>query len=95
MNNADLINEAKSYLRISTTSVDEEIEQTINACLADLSNAGIKKIDTDDALIRQAIKLYLKSMFGYDKEAERYAKAYEYLKISLNLSSSYNAESEV
>lgn len=84
-----LVTEAKKWLRISASSEDDEIGQTINACLADLSNAGVIKIDTSDALIRQAIKLYLKSQYGYDADAEKFSKSYEFLKSSLSLSGDY------
>lgn len=87
-----LVATARGWLRIATTSRDDEIRQVIDACLIDLSNGGVKKIDEDDAMIRQAIKLYLKSQFGYDAQAEKFAKAYEYLKYSLELSSDYNTE---
>lgn len=87
---ADLISAAHSWLRISTTSADDEIKQTIAACLIDLKNGGVVVIDVTDAAIRQAIKLYLKAQFGYDDKADKFAQAYEFLKRSLALSGDYN-----
>lgn len=87
---ADLISAAHSWLRISTTSADDEIKQTIAACLIDLKNGGVAVIDVTDAAIRQAIKLYLKAQFGYDDKADKFAQAYEFLKRSLALSGDYN-----
>lgn len=87
---ADLISAAHSWLRISTTSADDEIKQTVAACLIDLKNGGVAVIDVTDAAIRQAIKLYLKAQFGYDDKADKFAQAYEFLKRSLALSGDYN-----
>lgn len=90
----ELIAEARTWLRMTTTTLDDEIEQTIAACILDLNNGGVVNLDTDDALIRQAVKLYLKAQFGYDTSREKFERAYEFLKYSLELSSDYNAESE-
>lgn len=88
----ELVASARGWLRIVTTSRDEEIRQTIAACLVDLKNGGVVNIDTSDQLIQQAVKLYLKSQFGYDAAAERFSAAYEHLKFSLALSGDYNTE---
>lgn len=87
-----LVATARGWLRISTTSRDSEIRQVIDACLIDLSIGGVAVVDTDDPAIRQAIKLYLKSQFGYDTGAERFGQAYEHLKFALALSGDYNTE---
>ena len=90
----DLVTEARSWLRISTESRDDEIKQVMEACLIDLSNGGVVVIDPDDSAIKQAMKLYLKSQFGYDNNADKFGRAYEYLKYSLALSGDYNTEGE-
>lgn len=87
-----LITSARGWLRIATESRDDEIEQVIKACLIDLSNGGVAVIDTDDAAVQQAIKLFLKSQFGYENRAEQFGKAYEFMKHSLSLSGDYNTE---
>lgn len=89
-----MVTSAKKWLRISTSTVDEEIKQVMEACLIDLKNGGVKVIDLDDAAIKQALKLFLKSQFGYDAEAERFGQSYEFLKKSLALSGDYNTEAE-
>lgn len=86
----EMINSAKSWLRITTDSRNEEIRQVMSACLIDLRNGGVKKIDIDDKLIQQAMKLFLKSQFGYDSNAEKFAESYEFLKRALALSGDYN-----
>lgn len=88
-----LTESAKTWLRISTDSLNEEIGQVIEACLIDLKNGGVVVVDADDKIIQQAVKLYLKAQFGYDQNAEKFSQAYEYLKASLALSGIYNEES--
>ena len=91
---SELIASARGWLRITTESRDEEIEQVLGACLIDFSNGGVVVIDPSDPAIQQAMKLFLKSQFGYDNNAERFGKAYEYLKYSLALSGDYNTEAD-
>lgn len=88
----ELITSARGWLRIATTSRDDEIRQVMEACLIDLSIGGVAKIDTSDQAIQQAIKLYLKSQFGYDAKAEKFGQAYEHLKAALALCGDYNTE---
>lgn len=88
----EFISSARGWLRINTTSRDDEIRQTVQACLIDLSNGGVAVIDLEDAAIMQAVKLYLKSQFGYDRDAEKFGRAYEHLKAALALSGDYNKE---
>ena len=89
---ASLLASAKIWLGYSKNVFDDEITQTIQACILDLTNGGVKKIDLDDPLIQQALKLYLKAQFRSDPSAEKFAKSYEFLKYSLELSSDYNQE---
>ena len=87
-----LLAPVKLWLRISSSKMDDELEQTIDACKLDLSNSGVKKLDSSDPLIQQAVKLYCKAQFGYDDSAGKFAEAYEHLKAALSLSGDYNAE---
>lgn len=90
----ELVTSARKWLRFGTTSQDDEIRQTIMACLIDLSNGGVKNNDPDDEIIQQCIKLYLKAQFGYEDNAQKYEAAYEHLKRGLALSGDYNTERE-
>lgn len=87
-----LLPEAKLWLRRSTDSLDSEVEQTVAACLMDLSVVGVKNIDAEDPLIQQAAKMYLKANFGYDDNAERWQLFYDNLKRFLSSSSAYTEE---
>ena len=78
--NSELLTEARLWIRKSSNIFDSEILQTMNSCLLDLKNAGVQKLDVDDPLIKQALKLYLKAQFGYEEDSEKFAKSYEHLK---------------
>lgn len=90
----ELIASARGWLRIATESRDDEIRQVMEACLIDLSIGGVAVVDTSDQAIQQAMKLYLKSQFGYDAKAEKFGQAYEHLKAALALCGDYNTEEE-
>lgn len=81
-------------LRIAATTndFDTEIQDLINAAIADLKMAGVvadKAVDSD-ALIKRAIVTYCKSHFGYDNpDAERFLESYLMLKRHLALSVDY------
>lgn len=87
-----LLPEAKLWIRRSTNNLDSEVEQTVAACLMDLSVVGVKNIDAEDPLIQQAAKMYLKANFGYDDNAERWQLFYDRLKAFLSSSSAYTEE---
>ena len=87
-----LLAPVKLWLRISSGKMDDELTQTIDACKLDLSNSGVKNLDSNDPLIRQAVKLYCKAQFGYDDSAGDFSRAYEHLKAALSLSGDYNAD---
>lgn len=83
---AEQIAAAKLWMRISTDAMDEEIGQTMEACLLDLHNAGVNVPKMTSPLVLQAVKLYCKAQFGFGDENDKFARAYEYLKCSLALS---------
>lgn len=98
-----LLDKVKPTLRISaaTTTFNDEVADIVNAAIADLRNVGIvvtetqaegAPIDVSDPLILRAIILYAKSEFGYSEDAERFRKAYDYLKCSLSMSDDYTTE---
>ena len=88
-----MLERVKLALRIKSDKLDDEIVDLIEACKADLSLSGVRKIEDTDPLIQQAIKLDCKANFGLDnKDSEKYQKSYDMLKISLSLCGDYNVE---
>lgn len=90
-----MLDKIKLALRIDDDSLDEEIQDTIDAAKADLKLSGVleSKIVEDDPLIIRAIKTFCKYEFSTnDKEADRYKNSYEMIKIHLSLSIDYTTE---
>ena len=91
-----ILDDVKVALRIAATTnnFDTEIQDLINAAIADLKMAGVvadKAVDSD-ALIKRAIVTYCKSHFGYDNpDASRFWQSYESLKSHLVLAGDYNS----
>ena len=86
-----ILPEARTWIRRSKGTLDSEITQTIEAAFLDMSIAGIKNIDAGDALIKQAVKLYLKAQFGFNDDSTKYETAYEHVKAAMSLCSDYTS----
>lgn len=90
-----LIDDIKITLRISatTTAMDTEIDDLIDAARQDLILSGVtvERADDDtDPLTKRAITIYVKANFGWDNpDAERLQRAYDMLKSHLALSADY------
>lgn len=90
-----LLAKVKTNLRISHTALDEDLEDSIEACLADLAICGVKAPTPDDPqetdpLILNAIKLYCKKEYTDDTaKAAEYQKRYDALKSSLMMAGKY------
>lgn len=89
-----MLEKLKTNLRVDSGVFDEaELLPMIDACSKDLVNGGVsrtKAIDYEDALIQRAVVLYAKAHFGFDANADRFAKAYTSLKECLALAGDYN-----
>jgi hypothetical protein len=89
-----LLKKIKNNLRISHSSLDDDLNDTIRACLADLQVCGVKK-DASDPLILNAVKLYRRKEFTDDtSKAAEYQLRYDALKSSLMMTGEYKAEAE-
>lgn len=87
-----LLNKIKTSLRIDVEDyrLDEEIQDLIDAAIADLKLSGVKNINETDPLIIRAVTVYCKAEYSTDdKEAERYRIAYDMLKSHMALSNDY------
>lgn len=90
-----MLEKIKLSLRVDSDDLDEEIQDTIDACKLDLKLSGVvesKIVDTDSLIIR-AIKTFCKAEFSSDNvEAKRYINSYNMLKNHLCLSTDYTVE---
>ena len=95
-----MLDKVKNALRVKTATFDDEIQDLIDACKADLRLVGVNvpedtpaegKEAAGDPLITRAIVLYAKANFGYSEDSEKYRAAYDYLKCSLSLAGDYHA----
>lgn len=96
----ELLKKIKTSLRISHSALDEDVQDTINACLTDLRVCGVQesKLDSSkelDPLILNAVKLYCKKEYTDDTaKAARYQEGYDALKSCLMMAEDYGWEEE-
>jgi len=86
-----MLEKVRKALRITNEYFNDELNDLIDAALADMELSGIKaNAMTDDKLISRAVTLYSKAQFGLEnKESEKYQESYESLKRHLALSEDY------
>jgi uncharacterized phage protein (predicted DNA packaging) len=88
-----MLDDVKLSLRVSHTSLDNEISDLMAAARQDLILSGVlpaKANSTSDALVKRAVTTYVKAHFGYDNpDYDRLVMAYEKLKAHLTLSGDY------
>ena len=95
-----MLEDVKQALRITNKAYDGEVQDLIDAALADLYQSGVfidieefRQSDTTDPLIKRAIITYCKAHFGYDNpDSERLNEAYIMLKQHLSLYSDYKGD---
>ena len=88
-----MLDKVRQALRITHNKLDDELQDVINACIYDLTIAGVKNIDENDPLIQQAVKTYAKAEYEQDvNKANRLTQAYVSLKIALCLCGDYTEE---
>ena len=95
MTTAELLPKAKKWLGYSSTVMDEEIEDDMEACLLDLKNSGVVVLDPADKLVATALKFHLKAYVEHGADWVKWDNSYEHLKKALSLSDDYNTEREV
>lgn len=88
-----MLNKVKAALRLTVDDYDLELEDMVNAALADL---GISDIDrtllidnTDDALITQAVITYCRIHFGSPDDYDRLKRSYDEQKAQLITATGY------
>ena len=83
-----MIESVKLALRIRTNVFDSEINDLINAALADLGIAGVIT-PANDPLILRAVTTYCKMYFGEPENPERLKSAYDEQKAQFQVSTGY------
>ena len=84
----------KENLRMSGATLDDDLQDDIDAALMDLERVGIDTSDQYQPLILKAVKLYCRWQQDYMGKGEQYYKAYTGLMQALSLAGDYIAESE-
>lgn len=90
-----LLLKIKNSLRIKHTALDEDVSDTIAACLADLGVCGVQDpgVQETDPLILNAVKLFCKAAYTDDAEkAAAYQARYDALKSCLMMAGGYREE---
>lgn len=88
----------KTALRISHNVLDDDLTDTIAACLADLKVCGVQAPTPDDPqemdpLILNAVKLYCRKEYTDDPgKAAAYQERYDTLKSCLMMAGEYSGE---
>ena len=90
-----LLKKIKTSIRISHNALDDDVDDNITACLADLCVVGVlaEKLDPSqelDPLILRAVKMYCKKEYTDDPDkAARYQAGYDSLKACLMMAEGY------
>lgn len=72
-----MLTDVKLALRRSDTAFDGEIQNLIDACLAELNGLGIRRVDMDsDPQVKTAVIAYCKWQFGENPDADRWERIY-------------------
>lgn len=92
-----LLQKVKISLRISHSALDDDLSDTIAACLEDLKVCGVQAPTPDDPqnavdpLILNAIKLYCRKEYTDDTaKSGEYQRRYDALKSCLMMASEYS-----
>ena len=87
-----LLTKIKNNLRISHNALDDDLSDTVEACLRDLKVCGVQAAETDP-LILNAVKLYCRKEYTDDtSKAAEYQKRYDAMKSCLMMASEYSGE---
>lgn len=95
---ATLLSKIKTSIRIKHTALDDDVKDSIAACLVDLRVCGVHASVLDpskdlDPLVLNAVKLYCKAEYTDDPaKAARYMSGYDGLKSCLMMATEYIEE---
>ena len=84
-----MLEKVKMALRIKTNAFDEEINDLINAALADLAAAGITSQDKEDPLIIRAVVTFCRANFGSPADYDKMKASYDEQKAMMQMATGY------
>ena len=93
-----MLDKVKTALRVSSNTFDSEIQDLINAALADLRITGVNIPNQggssvlDDPLLIRAVIYYCKANYGYNEDSEKFQRTYEQLRDKLSLAGEYHVQ---
>lgn len=84
-----MLDKVKLALRIKTNAFDGEINDLINAALADLAAAGITNQDEEDPLIIRAVVTFCRANFGSPADYDKMKTSYDEQKAMMQMATGY------
>lgn len=84
-----MLEKVKLALRITTMAFDSELNDLIDAAMADLGVAGVITERLNDPLIMRAVITFCKANFGEPDEYDRLKAAYDEQKAQLQMATGY------
>ena len=83
-----LLDVAKTALRLSTTALDSEISDEIDACLLRLHLAGAEGAD-EDPLVKDAVRSYVRWQHDFCGRGEEWKTCFEEIRDAMGLADDY------
>ena len=84
-----LLEAVKESLHIRNSKSDADIRGEIEAAKQKLRVSGVEVINEDDDLTASAVKAYVKGVYNYQGEGEKWFERFEDLRILLPLAREY------
>ena len=84
-----MLEAVKRALSLTTTAYDEELQELIDAALADLGLAGIDNSLISDPLVIQAVKTYCRANFKSPDDYDKLIESYSAQKGQLQIATGY------
>lgn len=84
-----MLEKVKLALRITTDAFDGEIQDLIDAALADLGIAGVTTITETDPLIIRAVTTFCRVNFGQPDDYDKLKYSYDEQKAQLQVATGY------
>lgn len=88
---SEALDKIKLSMRITTDVFDDEINDLMNAALADLGIAGAngESVNITDPLVLRAVATYCQMHFGFPDDYDRLKRSYDEQKAQLSMATGY------